>query len=115
MKAKCSSSTRVASSTTTKNRFSEGIAVPQKARYFPYRATFDFECYFDKEKIQELKNTDALNWQSGHLPLSASVRNNVPDYQAPKCFVSSGDPNAFITEFIQYLTKISLKSSPLLR
>ena len=29
--------------------------------------------------------------------------------------MSNGDPNAFITEFIQYLTKISLKSSPLLR
>ena len=113
--AKCSSSTRVASSTTTTNRFSEGIVVPEKARYFPYRATFDFECYFDKEKTQELKNTDTLNWQSGHVPWSASVRSNVPDYQAPKSFVSNSDPHAFITEFTQYLTKISLKSSPLLR
>ena len=28
----------------------EGIIVPEEARYFPYRATFDFECYFDKKK-----------------------------------------------------------------
>ena len=48
-------------------------------------------------------------------PLSVSVCSNVPGYQETKCFVSDGDPNVFITVFIQYLTKISLKSSPLLR
>ena len=30
----------------------EGIIVPKEARCFPYRATFDFECYFDKKKGQ---------------------------------------------------------------
>ena len=93
----------------------EGIIVPEEARYFPYRATFDFECYFDKEKAQELKNTDKLNWQSSHVPLSVSVCSNVPGYQEPKCFVSNGNANEFITEFIQYLTKISMKGSSLLR
>ena len=92
----------------------EGIIVPEKARYFPYHATFDFECYFDQEKAQELKNIDKLNWRSSHAPLSVSVCSNVPGYQAPKCFVPNGDPNEFISEFIQYLTKISLKSSSLL-
>ena len=61
----------------------EGILAPEEARYFPYRATFDFECYFDKEKAQELKNTDKLTWQSAHVPLSVSVCSNVPGYQAP--------------------------------
>ena len=28
----------------------EGIILPEEARYFPYRARFDFECFFDKEK-----------------------------------------------------------------
>ena len=93
----------------------EGIIVPEEAYYFPYHAIFDFECYFDKEKAQELKNIDKLNWQSSHVPLSVSVCSNVPGYQAPKCFVSNGDPKEFITEFIQYLNKISLKSSSLLR
>ena len=93
----------------------EGIIVPEEARYFPYRATFDFECFFDREKAQELKNTEKLNWESGHVPLSVSVCSNAPGYQAPKCFVSNGDPNVFITEFMQYLTKISLKSSSILR
>ena len=51
----------------------EGIIVPEEWRYFPYRATFDFECYFDKEKAEELKSTEKLNWQSAHVPLSVSV------------------------------------------
>ena len=93
----------------------EGIIVPEKARYFPYRATFDFECYFNKEKAEELKNTEKLNWQSAHVPLSVSVCSNAPEYQEPKCFVSSGDPKEFIEEFIQYLVSISTKSSSLLQ
>ncbi|CAH3135999.1 unnamed protein product [Porites lobata] len=93
----------------------EDIIVPEEARYFPYHATFDFECSFDQEKAQELKNTDKLNWQSSHVPLTVSVCSNVPGYQARKCFVSNGGPNEFISEFVQYLTKISLKSSSLLR
>ena len=93
----------------------EGIIVPEEGRYFPYRATFDFECYFDKEKAQELRNTEKLTWQSTHVPLSVSVCSNVPGYEEPKCFVSEGDPNQFITEFIQYLVSISTKSSFLLR
>ena len=92
----------------------EGIIVPEEARYFPYHATFDFECYFDQEKAQELKNTDKLNWESSHVPLSVSICSNVPGYQAPKSFVSNGDPNVFITEFVQYLISISTKSYSLL-
>ena len=92
----------------------EGIIVPEEARYFPYRATFDFECYFDQEKAQELKNTDKLNWESSHVPLSVSICSNVPGCQAPKSFVSNGDPSVFITEFVQYLISISTKSYSLL-
>ena len=92
----------------------EGIIVPEEARYFPFHATFDFECYFDQEKAQELKNADKLNWLSSHVPLSVSVCCNVPGYQAPKCFVSNGDPSVFITEFVQYLISISTKSYSLL-
>ena len=92
----------------------EGITVPEKARYFPYRATFDFECYFDKEKVQELKNTDKLNWESAHEPLSVSVCSSVPDYEELKCFVSEGDSDLLLEEFVQYLTTISSKRSSLL-
>ena len=77
--------------------------------------TFDFECYFDKEKGQELKNSKKLTWQPAHVPLSVSVCSNVLEYQEPKCFVSNGDPKKFVTEFTQYLVSISTKRSSLLR
>lgn len=93
----------------------EGIMVPEEARYFPYRATFDFECFFDKEGARQLKNTEKLNWQSSHVPLSVSVCSNVPEYQEPRCFISNGDPNQMLEEFVKYLTEISTKSSSLLR
>ena len=101
--------------TISKELEDEGITVPVEACYFPYRTTFDFECYFDKEKAEELKSTEKLNWQSAHVPLSVSVCSNVPEYQESKCFMSSGNPKEFITEFIQYLVSISTKSSSLLR
>ena len=93
----------------------ESIVVPEEWRYFPYRATFDFECYFDQEKAQELKDTEKLTWQSAHVPLSVSVCSNVPGYQAPKCFVLEGDSDLLLEAFVQYLTTISTKSSSLLR
>ena len=40
----------------------EGIMVPEEERYFSFRATFDFECFFDKERARQLKNTEKLNW-----------------------------------------------------
>ena len=49
------------------------------------------------------------------MPLSVSVCSNVPGYQAPKCFVSEGDSDLLLKEFVQYLTTISTKSSSLLR
>ena len=70
----------------------KGIIVPEEACYFPYHATFDFQCYFDKEKAEELK-TQKLNWQSSHVPLSESVCSNVPGYEEQKCFMSNSDPN----------------------
>ena len=93
----------------------EGIVAPEEWRYFPFHATFDFECCFDQEKAQELKNTEKLTWQSAHVPLSVSVCSNMPGYQAPRCFVSEGDSDLLLEEFVQYLTTISIKSSSLLR
>ena len=89
--------------------------VPEEERYFPFRATFDFECFFDKERARQLKNTEKLNWQSSHVPLSLSVCSNVPEYQEPRCFISNGDPNQMLEKFVKYLTEISTKSSFLLR
>ena len=65
----------------------EGIILPEEAHYFHYRATFHFECYFDKQNANQEKNTDKLTWLSSHIPLSGSVCSNVPGYQEMKCFI----------------------------
>ena len=56
-----------------------------------------------------------MNWESAHVPLSVSVCSNVPGFEDPKCFVSNGDPNVFITEFMQCLVSISTKSASIVR
>ena len=47
------------------------------------------------------------------MPLSVSVCSNVLGYEEPKCFVSEGDSDLPLEEFVQYLTMISNKSSSL--
>ena len=91
----------------------EGIHIPEDLKYFPYRATFDFECYFKKED-QHPRNTAKLTWEAEHVPLSVSVCANVPGYDQPKCFVSSGSAKEMIKQFIEYLVEISQESYALL-
>ena len=76
--------------------------------------TFDFKCYFDERKAEELRNTKKLPWQSAHVPLSVSVCSNVPNYEDPKSFVSDGNSDLLLEEFVKYLTMISTRSSNLL-
>ena len=91
----------------------EGIVIPEELKYFPYRATFDFDCYFKKEN-KHPRITAKLAWEAGHVPLSVSVYFNVPDYHEPKCFVSSGNTREMLKQFIDYLVEISQKSYALL-
>ena len=91
----------------------EGIVISEDLKYFPYRATFDFECYFRKED-QHPRNTAKLTCEAEHVPLSVSVCSNVPDYDEPKCFVSSGNTREMLKQFIDYLAEISQKSYALL-
>ena len=41
----------------------EGIIVPEEFRYFPYPATFDFECYFEKANANQVIVTYSLEYQ----------------------------------------------------
>ena len=91
----------------------EGIVISEDLKYFPYRATFDFECYF-KKKDQHPRNTAKLTWEAEHVPVSVSVCSNVPGYDEPKCFVSSGNTREMLKQFIDYLVEISQKSYSLL-
>ena len=91
----------------------EGLTVPEHLKFFPYRATFDFECMFTPET--DLNDTEKLTWDAKHIPLSVSVCSNVPDYDQPKCFVSDGDSKQLVKEMLEHLVKISEQSYDLLR
>ena len=78
------------------------------SQYFPYRATFDFECMFSPNT--GLNNTEKLTWETKHIPLSLSVCSNLPGYDQPKCFVSEGDSKQLVKQMVDYLVEISQES-----
>ena len=83
----------------------EGVVVSPVLRYFPYRATFDFECYFSDERLPV--NSDKLQWSARHVPLSVSVASNVPGYEPALCFVTDGNADKLVGCMITRLNTIS--------
>jgi len=53
----------------------ENIHVPEALRYYTYRATFDFKCWFDTS--QRPKDSDKVHWIARHVLLGVSVTSNV--------------------------------------
>ena len=91
----------------------EGFTVPSELRYFPYRATFDFECMFDRNNCPN--DSAKLHWEAKHVPLSVSVCSNVSGYDQPKCFISNGDSRKLVQDMVKYLVDISKESFRLLK
>ena len=83
----------------------EGITVADVLRYYPYRATFDFECYFSDERLPA--NSDKLQWSARHIPLSVSVASNVPGYEDAQCYVTNGDSFKLVEDMMAHLITIS--------
>ena len=83
----------------------EGIVVSDSLRYYPYRATFDFECYFNDERLPT--NTDHVEWIARHVPLSVSVASNVPGYEPAQCYITDGDSDKLVEEMMNNLIAIS--------
>ena len=83
----------------------EGIIASPVLRYFPYRATFDFECYFSDERLPV--NSDKLQWSARHVPLSVSVASNVPGYEPAQCYATDGDSDKLVADMMDHLTAIS--------
>ena len=54
----------------------EGIHVVDILRFYPYRATCDFECFFDETNLPI--DTDHVQWVACHTRLSVSVASNIP-------------------------------------
>ena len=83
----------------------EGIIVSPVLRYFPYRATFDFECYFSDERLPT--NTDHVEWIARHVPLSVSVASNVPGYEPAQCYITDGDSDKLVADMVRHLHTFS--------
>ena len=73
----------------------ENIRVFESLRYYPYQATFDFECCFDIEKLPW--DSDHVHCIARHVPLSVSVTSNVPGHEQVKCLVTDGDTNKLVS------------------
>mgnify|MGYP006375582401 FL=1 len=73
---------------------------------YPYRATFDFEVFFDHSNLPQQKTNDT-EYTARHVPLSVSVASNVPRFDQARCFVSDGDSQKLIDDMVDYLEEIS--------
>ena len=73
----------------------ENIRVSESLRYYPYRATFDLECWFDTEQLPS--DSDQVHWVARPVPLSVSLASNVPGHEQVKCLVTDGDTNKLVS------------------
>ena len=83
----------------------EGVDVSDSLRFYPYRATFDFECFFTGDNLPA--NSDKLQWSARHVPLSVSLASNVPGYEPAQCYVTDGDSDKLVADMMDHLTAIS--------
>ena len=81
---------------------------------YPFRATYDFECYFAKDKLPTT-STAKTSYTARHVPLSVSVCSNVPEFESPVCFISEGDPQNLVNRMGDYLELISTKAFQILK
>ena len=83
----------------------EGIVVGDSLRFYPYRATFDFESFFTGDTLPA--DTDHVQWVARHIPLSVSVASNVPGYEPALCFVTDGDADKLVGSMMTRLNTTS--------
>ena len=83
----------------------EGITVVDTMRFYPYRATFDFEYFFDGNK--QPADTDRVQWIARHVPLSVSLAYNVPGHETPNCYITDGDSDKLVGSMMSGLSTIS--------
>ena len=83
----------------------ENIRVAESLRYYPYRATFDFECWFDTEQLPS--DSDKVHWVARHVPLIVSVASNVPGHEQVQCLVTDGDTNKLVSSMMDILRAMS--------
>ena len=85
----------------------QGFVVIEDLRYYPYRATFDFECYFSDERLPS--DSDKLQWSARHVPLSVSVASNVTGHEDAQCYVTNGDSDKLVEDMMAHLITLSIR------
>ena len=91
----------------------EGIIVEDVLRYYPYRATFDFECYFDRDNVPA--DSDRVQWIARHVPLSVSLASNVPGHEDAQCYITNGDSDKLVADMMAGLVATSDAAYDLLK
>ena len=78
-----------------------GIIVPDEDKLYPYRATYDFECYF--QRVEGGQRGNKLVYESRHEVLSCSVSSNIPDHTQTRCFVTEGALGDVVRKLVAHL------------
>ena len=79
--------------------------VTESLRYYPYGATFDFECYLDTTPLPS--DSDTVQWIARHVPMSVSIATNVPEHERVQCLVTNGDHEKLVAGMLEIVRTIS--------
>jgi hypothetical protein len=87
-----------------------GFEIDDDMNFYPYRCTYDLECYFNK--FQDHNSDSNTFYESQLVPASISVASNLPGgdetpYNKSRCFVSTGDPKEFLRKAVDYMNTLS--------
>ena len=83
----------------------EGVVVSDSLRFYPYRETFDFECFFTGDNVPA--DSDKVHWIARHVPLSVSLASNVPGLEPAQCYVTDGDSDKLVADMMSHLHAVS--------
>ena len=86
-----------------------GIHTPPELTIYPYKIVFDFESYFtDSKKNNSM--TSATQIEFDHVPLSASVVSDFPNYTEPVCFVREDNraESTLVEQVLDYINQIGI-------
>ncbi len=68
--------------------------VANEEKYYSYGCTFNFEAML--KKIETKDNERKLQIKSEHVPVSASIFSNVPEYDDKPIFICDSEPKKII-------------------
>ena len=83
----------------------ENIRVSEWLRYYMYRVTFDFECWFDTAQL--LTDSDNVHWVARHIPLRGQHAVERARHEQVQSLVTDGDANKLVGDMVDILRAMS--------